>query len=339
MLDAFLSAAYSTQRENQEKRATVDALKKLPAPFLAKLASGEVKLSFLNECAPTGSHEETWLDRFKGSPFMEQAMALEEQCLQLDVQDMQRRQERRQENMAEDSIWDQKDQLRIQKKLLELQLYQQMLGGEHAAMDPAATIDPQKKKPVPEAGAPGAGAMGPEAENSEENMAPVGTRGPGDAKTAALVKLSSSPMGKIADAWGRELARSDMKKTAAMPGLGQIGGVLGNAWSKLSPSVRTGVIGGAATGALGAGASAAHDQQGFHPLKALGAAATGGVLGGAAGGALGGVHQSYQGLRGAGVAPGQALRQAVPGGLRIAGGQAQAAGQQLGQLVPKGLVG
>ena len=186
MLDHFLSAAYSHERENKEKRSTVDALKKLPAPFLAKLASGEVKLGFMDECTAPDSASHPWLDKFKGTPLAEQAMQLEEQMLQLEVQDMQERQQSRQENAARDSIWDQRDQLRIQKKLLELQLYQLVMQEEHAAMAPPPTVDTQKKKAVPEAGTPGAGSMGPEAENSEENMAPVGTRGPGDAKTAKV---------------------------------------------------------------------------------------------------------------------------------------------------------
>lgn len=286
MLDHFLSAMYSNERKNQEKRATVDALKKLPAAMLAKLASGEASLSKI-ACMSDGDGEaHTWLDKFKGTPLMDQAIALEQQELQADVERMQQQAQRREESKALDLIWEQKDQMRIQKKLLELQLYQLQNEGEHAAM--AATVDTQKKPPIPEAGNPGNGAMGPESENSEENMAPVGTRGPGDAKTAALVE---SPLGKLAEQWGRELAQSDMKKSAALPVSGMTG--MGrrlmtgakNVWGALPQAQKTKMLVGAGTGALAGGAAMAHDDQGFHPLKAVG-----GALGGAAlGGALGGV--------------------------------------------------
>jgi hypothetical protein len=329
MLDSFLAAAYDNTKKNEEKRAMVDALKKLPAPFLAKLASREVKLGDIfsaPNCSKDG--DESWLGKFKGTPLAEQAMQLEQAELQLEMQRLENQQQSRAESQASNSIWDQQDQLRLQKKLLELQLYQMELEGEHAAMAPPATVDTQKKKPIPEAGNPGAGSMGPEAENSEENMAPVGTRGPGDAKTASLKKLSESPMGKIADAWGRELARSDMQKTA-LPSMGTLAGagksMLSGAkgiWGALPSAQKTKMLGGAAVGALGGAAATGHDQQGFHPLRAIGGALGGAALGGAAGGAAhniaekglaGGISQSVQqGKNIGGFLAGQA-RAAMPG--------------------------
>lgn len=351
MLDHFLVAAYNRKQEDMEKRATVDALKKLPPAFLMKLASGEVKFSsFLDSCAPKCGDDDNWLDRFRGTDLLDQAMALEEQGLSLEMQRLQNQQQRREESQQDNAIWDQQDNLRLQKKLLELQLYQLMLTGEHAAEAPMPTVDAQKKKPVPEAGTPGAGSMGPEAENSEENMAPVGTRGPGNSKTAmemppgnffgklkgmaagthgvdaakklkdavkkpvqevvapASKKLASSPFGKLADSWGRELARSEFEKKAlTMPNMGQLAGagkaMLGGVksmWGAMPAAQKSKMLGGAALGALGGAATQAHDQQGWHPMKALGGALGGAALGGAAGGvahnigAAGGVASGLQ---------------------------------------------
>ena len=181
MLDLFLGAAYARERETQEKRATINALRKLPTPLLMKLASGEVKLGY-GDCAPDGNlhndKQNTWLAQFEGTPLQEQAVSLEQQDIALEMQEIQQRAEDRAEREAKDSerdpIYDQRDQLRMQKKLLELQLQQ----SELTASAPAS-VDPQKKPPVPEAGNPGAGSMGPVAPSSDGELGSVG-------KTAAM---------------------------------------------------------------------------------------------------------------------------------------------------------
>ena len=181
MLDKFLSSTYRRETATKEKTAMVESLKKLPNELLAKLASGETKLSYISE--KMGDEQASWLDKFRGTPLAEQALALEQESISAEMENMQKQQQRRAESAAENSIYDIQDQIRLKKKLLELQLYQLEVQGKNGA----ATVDNQKKPPVPEAGLPGNGAMGPEAENSEENMNPVGTPGHGNAKTGGMM--------------------------------------------------------------------------------------------------------------------------------------------------------
>jgi len=119
MLDTFLKVAYDHEKTAAGKEYTVDLLKQLPNDYLQALASGEVKLAHLG-CDSGGDYD--WLEKFKGSPLFDQALQLEQKTLEMDLQKQQTNNERRQ-------MWDKQDQemdqLRIQKKLLDLQLVQQ----------------------------------------------------------------------------------------------------------------------------------------------------------------------------------------------------------------------
>lgn len=147
MLDEFLVASYGKSKKEQEKRAFIENLKKLPREELMKIASGE-KVAWLNECVPSPAGlPASWVAQFKGTPLFEQAIAIEQQGLQLEAQRMQQR-------LAQpsiDEIFMQEDQLRLQKRLLELQLVQL----QASPMDPKAAM-------TPPAGPQGAGAPGPE---------------------------------------------------------------------------------------------------------------------------------------------------------------------------------
>lgn len=115
MLNEFLKVAYNKSRAEQEQAEFVDLLKQLPIEELHKIAqSGEVKLASDLMAAESKS----WLDQFKGTPFMEQAVALEQEGLQAE---MARQQQRSVENQRLQQGYAQEDQLRTKKKLLELQ--------------------------------------------------------------------------------------------------------------------------------------------------------------------------------------------------------------------------
>lgn len=149
MLDSFLYAAYTQDKKTKEKRAFIETLKKLPKEELYKVASGELKIA--NLCSVPGD-EGTWLSRFKDTPLFAQALVLEQQSLQLDAEDIARRSQQR-----NDDIWLQRDQIQLQKRLLELQLVQ-------GATQQAGGVPPAVPGPIsPEAGTQGAGALGPEA--------------------------------------------------------------------------------------------------------------------------------------------------------------------------------
>ena len=178
MLDLFLDAAYSATKVEQEKRAFVENLKKLPRADLVSLATGEKKIAHLG-C----DDGESWLDRFKGTELFEQAVALEQQNLELEAQRIQERMQQ----PPPDQIWMQQDQIRLQKKLLELQLIQSEGAALHTA---AAPMPAPNTPPSPEAGAQGAGAVGGEELDNTEAVhnRPVGSPG---LKTGSIAFLAA----------------------------------------------------------------------------------------------------------------------------------------------------
>jgi hypothetical protein len=112
MLDPFTQKAYEvlTDRNNP----LVDALSWLPKEELAKIASG---------CF---SDDHAWLERFEGTPLHEQAMGLLQEELQNEAMEMQQRQFMQQ-------FYSAGDQLRMRKKMLELEL-----AGLHSAATASA---------------------------------------------------------------------------------------------------------------------------------------------------------------------------------------------------------
>ena len=171
MLNEFLKVAYNTSIRDQEKQELDALLSKLPVSELHKLASGTPIAALYGHmdkkayCETTGTGEATWLDQFKGTPLFDQAIALEQQELQAEVLDMQKRQERRAQTANEDTLYDQRDKLRVQKKLLALELAKQQ-GGAGAGAPPAAP---------PGEPAQGAGAPGPvPAEGVQDNAQGLG---------------------------------------------------------------------------------------------------------------------------------------------------------------------
>lgn len=166
MLDTFLKVAYDHEKTAAGKEYTVDLLKQLPNDYLQALASGEVKLAHLG-CGSGGDYE--WLEKFKGSPLFDQALQLEQKTLEMDLQKQQTNNERRQ-------MWDQQDQemdqLRIQKKLLDLQLVQQE--GQAAAGGMPAAEGAPPELPV-EAAPPEAAPPGPPAAAANPVSVKVGS--------------------------------------------------------------------------------------------------------------------------------------------------------------------
>jgi len=266
MLTELMKVAY----EQKEKRANQEAvhalLKQFPSEELYKLATGEVtKEAFLDSGPLDGP--KTWIDRFKGSPFFEQAVALEQEEIQLEMDELSKRQQKDQER---DAVWSLRDQLRLKKRLLELQAAQADVSGQA----PSPAPPPQE--------AQGAGALGQEAPNPEKTVT-----------ASALVSM--------ADSMGRELAQSDFKTKEASQRLLQTGDEAGRVLSKLALDMSAlkglgqGAMGflkanrGAAIGAgVGAIGGLAHglqkDQNGQrHLLRGLAEGAAGGVAGAAAG--------------------------------------------------------
>ncbi len=112
MLDRFLEVAYEAEKQASNRQQLVDELKRLPVDELKKIASGESKIAYIGD-------DPCWLDKFKDSPFYQDALALEEQGLELEIV---RQQKEMAERQNRDTTWEEQDALRVKKRMLELEL-------------------------------------------------------------------------------------------------------------------------------------------------------------------------------------------------------------------------
>jgi hypothetical protein len=281
MLNAFLKVSYETQKRATFVGEIEELLKQLPDEDLSKLASGvSIKEAWGAECAPDGTPT-SFLDKFKGTPLMEQAIALEQEEIQADMLDMQRREESRSRMQEENNVWDLKDKIRLKRRLLELQLAKEQSG---MAQPPASP---------PGMSAQGAGALGDvPAEGVQDN-----SQGIVGSKTAAT-SLEKEKFA-FADGVGREMARGDaqqfeLQKIASAAGammakeglnLGAITGALGKLGPMAGKAIGFAAKNPALTGAaVGAAGGALAGGEGHRLSGALGGAALGGAAGSAAGG-------------------------------------------------------
>jgi hypothetical protein len=155
MLDLMLQSMYETHEREKTASALHGALMQLPKDELLAIAFGQSPLNKLAYSdGPDG--ECSWLDQFQGSPMYEQALALEQKCLQIDMQQVQGRAER-------ESVMDQsnqeKDVIRVQKRMLELQLAQSKHQGGGGEGEMPVTPD-GVPPPVAETAAPPAAGEG-----------------------------------------------------------------------------------------------------------------------------------------------------------------------------------
>ena len=307
MLEEALLLAHQKQQLQEKQASFLDDLKQLPLPELQHIVrTGEIKLA----CAePNG--EGRWLESFKGTPFFEQAIALEQESIQAAMAEQQ---SRTVESQKSQQMYSQMDQIRLKKRLLELQKArneaQVLSGGGGPPTQTGSGAEAQ-----------GAGALGPvAAEGQQDGMGDAHKLGEALRKVAMSGGLMSSlastagagpklqgqitnvgqrligaPAGQVksmarkgtllqnapATAPTRALAvdRDPFAKVAAYEGLKRVGkGALG---------------GGLAMGALGALTPPDKDN----PSRATNA--LGGALGGALiGGSMGGAHHSIVSHRG-----------------------------------------
>lgn len=157
MLDAFLSVAYDHETRHAENVKLAKILKVLPMEDLQKLATGEAKLAF-GACSPMGSGE-CWIDKFKGTPLFDQALQLEKAELEAEVA--------RTQAQAAAPSWDEmnrtQDHIRVQKKMLDLELLEMENGQARGVPQPMSVESAQG------AGAPG--DAGPDAEPQKQAFA------------------------------------------------------------------------------------------------------------------------------------------------------------------------
>lgn len=256
MLDKFLEIAHREQTKTASRDAYVELMAKLPVEELLEIRrSGQVKLAFGEPACGPGGGASTWLDHFKDTPLYPQAIALEEEELKLETA---RQQSSQVEQVSRDEMYREQDALRIQKRLLEIELAKMQMAEESAGQPPPP--------PTPGMGPPGMGAQGAGA---------VGDMAPEGAQDGAVGKFAAIRM-KVA-----------MLKTAKeIPSAGR-----GDAFGETVGDVATG--GARAGGVMGGLAGAAHGALRGHGVldragKALSEGAAGAGLGALAGGAMGG---------------------------------------------------
>ena len=154
MLDHFLEVAYEKTSEARAKQDLTDTMAQLPEEELRKIASGG--LSEIGKEAFYGS-DCGWLDKFKGTALFDKALELEQAELEQEVQQTQQRAENSERYRVEDAA---RDQLRVQRKMLELELARAESGGG-APEGPGDAEPGPAPAPAPAAAPPAAPAPAP----------------------------------------------------------------------------------------------------------------------------------------------------------------------------------
>lgn len=290
-------------QRKQAEQELVPLLQKLPNEVLRKLATGEAKIADFSGCGNA-----TWLSKFEGTPLYEQALALE-------AQDIQREMSQIQQDASRQQDWQLEREMRLQRKMLEIQL---------ATLQHEATAKP----PVPA----GVGAAPPMPTPPPAPPPPAAPEmPPAAAKTAAAVTPFEAELEQYVKV-GEELARSDHKAAYLMDAGAQIGinmakqAFLGGLLAKAAPIAQKalasplagkamnfavknpGMVAGGLVGAAGGLASGLRkDENGDRHL--LGGLASG--VGGAAMGA--GAGLGVQSMTGSGGLTGQKLMRSLSG--------------------------
>lgn len=229
MLPQFLEVLYANETELQQSVKLAHNLQNLSEEELYALATGQTKLAF--------GDSEDWLEKYRGTELFDQAMALEKASLENDVARSQADAARPQMDQFSDTA----DQIRLQKKMLDLQLVEHQEGG--APMQAGG----QLPEAVPGA-AQGAGALGDMASEGASDGA-TGMQG----KTGSVANFlkAAAGLGGLASS-----AVSIARKNPAAVGAG-LGSIVGALTAKRDPQtgekhyIRGAVGGAVAGGALG----------------------------------------------------------------------------------------
>lgn len=132
MLDHWLQSAYEKSKTASQEDRYVRALEQLPVEELLAMTRGESSLNKLamGDCSSGGS-EGSWLDQFQGSSLYDQALAIERKNLELDMAETADSSARSQQR---DQVSNERDVLRVNRKMLELSLAESRNGGGEPEM-------------------------------------------------------------------------------------------------------------------------------------------------------------------------------------------------------------
>jgi hypothetical protein len=173
MLNEALLVAHRHSELQRKEAEFIEDLKKLPLAELKEVVkTGQIKLAYGGPDFSDGN-QVSWLNTFKGTPFFEQAIALEQEDLQAQMASQQSNSVEQQQSQQR---WALLDQIRLKKRLLEIQKARneaQVLSGGGGP--------PSQTGSAPGADAQGAGALGPVAPEGQQE-------GSGDAHKLGSVK-------------------------------------------------------------------------------------------------------------------------------------------------------
>jgi hypothetical protein len=148
MLNEFLLAAYKDNQTKLANRQLVDKLKAFDLDDLVALANGDPTAKLASYCDGPSDGPQSWLDKYKGSPLFEKAVELEKSLLEADAAADAKRTEERESDRTMD---DQRDALRMQKRMLDLDLALEQEGGAAAAASPEPAVPATPEAPVEQA--------------------------------------------------------------------------------------------------------------------------------------------------------------------------------------------
>lgn len=280
MLDTFLEVVCSKTKEAEARDRQVELLRKLPDALLHKIASGEEKLSYMEGIEGGGQ----WIDRFKGTALFAKAIELCKSELQLDIQAAEEDANRPPPTMNE--TWRERDNIRIQKKMLDLELLEHEQGAElpeAAAEEPVDAGLAEEADPAAAQPPMGAAPVVPEGADAEADEPPPAKKPPMPPKKP----MSGEDLAKAAMAMRMKLAHAQLVKEALpnpLPALAGAAKGIGNFASTAGKSVATAYKGGglaaagqAAGNAGRSGLMRAGNYARQNPGMAMGMAAAGGV--------------------------------------------------------------
>lgn len=233
LLDAFLLAACAPTEAQTVKQAAQRTLQLTDSDTLAKIA-GELSKEARALCIPDRDGK-SWLDRFTGTPLFDQAVALQQQMLQLDTVHRQKEQQvedlRKQLGVNWEDRRAEEDRLDLQRQMLDLQLAQynnaQLTQPEPV---PEATLGQVAAKVASESkvantmdllkrmGSPGVAALGAGLGAVAGGTYGAATAAPGESALSAAAKagLAGAALGGLAGAGaGHALAKRSPAAVAA----------------------------------------------------------------------------------------------------------------------------
>lgn len=153
MLDAFLEVVSGQTKKAEAFEELVQDFTNLPNEELMALAQGTSKLAYHD-------HDGDWLEKFEGTEFYNEALELEEECLNIDIaqkqqqlEDDARREEERANKPDSTDFYGQKDAISLKKRILDLNYTKSKLSGGAAPTEEEEEL-PEAMQPSDGAGEP-----------------------------------------------------------------------------------------------------------------------------------------------------------------------------------------